>query len=282
MNARSAGRAAAVAAVWVVCTALAAFSPVTPLRVAALVVFLVVLPLSAGYAVQRRLFGAASVVDLRVGAAIATTLLVLLAVGAVFIGFGIPLDRWALVLALGVLSALLVVAARLLPQAGLDPIDEPALTDAQARPEAPDATATAPLTTDAAAIGAAPRRRRAGVPAAYGVTGVFLAAAVAITVVSQSHFDHRRDYTALSVQQSSAGGGVRTYRLTVTSHDTHDRNFVLQVRITGRPARTLAVPLPAGATWTGRISAPAASSLSASLAFRSTPNVPYRHVNIGH
>ena len=276
MRTTFAGRAAVLAAVWVVCTVLAALSPVTALRIAALVVFVIVLPLTAGYLVQRRVFGASSMLDLRVGATVATTLLLLLVVGAVFLGFGIPLDRWALVVAVGLLSAALVVADRWLPQAAVDPIDAGAAQDAAAEHDATDAgTVETPPP--------APRRRPGGAAlAAYGVTALCVAAAIVITVVSQSHYDHRTDYTGLAVQQTAASGGLRTFRLTVNSHDTHERRFVLRVRVTGRPTRVLDVPLPPGATWTRRVSVPKTSSLSAVLALRSTPSVAYRQVSVGH
>jgi hypothetical protein len=244
-------------------TALAGFAPWAPLRIVALVLFLVSLPLAAAVLLQQRALGHRTSLDLQIGATLALLLLTMLAVGAFFVGLSLPLDRGPMVLALGALAVVLYAVARLLPQTSHDHVDD-AGSDALAGP---------PVRT---------LLRSPGRVVAYAIAGVCVAAAVVVSVVSQQHYDHKSSTTALGIRQIANAANVRTYRIDIVADGTRTQQLILTVRVEGRSVVSSSVTVHPGDPVQRVIKAPAISSITASLATAQTPTVVYRTVHIGH
>jgi hypothetical protein len=249
--------------VFAIVTALAGWVPWAPLRIVALVLFLVSLPLAAAVVLQQRALGHGTTLDVQIGATLALLLLMMLAVGAFFVGLSLPLDRGPMVVAFGVLAVVLYAVGRGLPQTGNDRVDD-AGRDVVAGPAIRSLL------------------RSPGRALAYGVTGVCVAAAVVVSVVSQHHYDNKSSTTALGIEQTASTANVRTYRIDIIDNGPRSQQLILTVRVTGLSAVTSLVTVHPGDAVRRVVTAPATSSITAALATARNPAVVYRSVHIGH
>jgi hypothetical protein len=261
MTVRRSDRTALLA--FAIVAALAGWAPWAPLRMVTLVLFIGSLPVAAAVVLQQRALGRRTTFDLQIGATLALLLLMMLAVGAFFVGLSLPLDRGPMVLAFGVLAVVLYGAARVLPQTPHDHIDA----------AAPDEEVAPSIRV---------LLRSPGRVVAYGVAGVCVAAAVIVSVISQQHYDHKSSTTALGIEQTANTANVRTYRIDIIAAGTRSQRLILTIRVSGRSAVTSRMTVHPGDAVRRIVKAPASSSITAALAMAQSPAVVYRSVHIGH